>query len=367
MARLHALRFHPLDVALREPFGIATGTQHVAANVVVELELDDGSVGLGEAAPFPAVNGETQALVLAALPRLEPVLRGQPIASYRRIAAQLRELLADVPSALAAAETALLDALCRHARLSLWAFFGGAEPELTSDITIPTGSAEAAADAAERASRAGFHTLKVKVGGASLDADAARLHAIMQAAPRARLVLDANASYSAEAALSLLADMGRARERVALFEQPTAADDWDGLRRVAEGGRVLVAADESARSPRDVARLAASGCAQVINIKIMKCGLFAAWDMVATARAHALGLMVGGMVETELAMSTSACLAAGLGGFAFVDLDTPLFMAERPLEGGFQQVGPRLTVDAIEQGHGVRFSARTRNPAKLRL
>ena len=91
----------------------------------------------------------------------------------------------------------------------------------------------------------------------------------------------------------------------------------------------------------------------MINVKIMKSGVFEAWDMIRAAQAHGLGLMVGGMVETELAMTTSACLAAGIGGFTFVDLDTPLFMAARPLRGGFRQSGPRLRLDAIENGHGV--------------
>jgi hypothetical protein len=64
-------------------------------------------------------------------------------------------------------------------------------------------------------------------------------------------------------------------------------------------------------------------------------------------------MMIGGMVETELSMTTSACLAAGIGGFRFVDLDTPLFMSERPLVGGFAQQGPRLDLSGITLGHGV--------------
>src|SRR5690606_222384 len=50
----------PMSIELSEPFGIATGSQLCAANVLVRLGLSDGSCGLGEAAPFPAVSGETQ-------------------------------------------------------------------------------------------------------------------------------------------------------------------------------------------------------------------------------------------------------------------------------------------------------------------
>ncbi|HWA75580.1 MAG TPA: dipeptide epimerase [Polyangiaceae bacterium] len=357
MPRITDLTFSAFDVALREPFGIATGTQHIAQNVLVRLVLEDGSEGLGEAAPFPAVNGETQAAVLAALPDAKLAITGQPAERYRVVAHALREVLQEVPSARAAVETALLDALCKSAGISLWKFFGGAETSLMTDVTVPTGDPARAKHAAERAARDGFRTLKVKVGGSPLEVDLERLALVHQAAPNAELVLDANGSLNADTALELIERMGAAREQLVLFEQPTAAEDWDGLDAVGRNGHVPVAADESVRSAGDVARLAAARVVSVVNIKITKSGIMEAWDMIATARAHGLGLMVGGMVETELAMTTSACLAAGIGGFRFVDLDTPLFMAERPLEGGFRQVGPHLALNEIALGHGVRYSA----------
>ncbi len=61
------------------------------------------------------------------------------------------------------------------------------------------------------------------------------------------------------------------------------------------------------------------------------------------------------MVETELSMTTSACLAAGVGGVRYIDLDTPLFLGPRPLRGGFAQTGPQLELGAISRGHGVDY------------
>lgn len=350
---LRALRFSPLNVPLREPFGIATGAQVVAQNVLVELELADGTVGLGEAAPFPAVSGETQEAVLSALPDLARALTGTDAARYRVLSAAAREALGDVPSALAAVETALFDALCKRARLSLWSFFGGAEPKLLTDITIPTGDVEHASRAAERARLDGFRCLKIKIGGGSLDADVARVLAVHAAAPEAELILDANAALTAGQALDVLSALGPARSRVALFEQPTARDDLDGLAEVERKGRTPVCADESARGARDVAALAKRGACSYVNIKTAKAGVVEAWEMIATARSHGLGLMVGGMVETELSMTASACLAAGVGGVRFVDLDTPLFMGPRPLRGGFRQSGPELDLTHVTAGHGV--------------
>lgn len=346
----------PLDIELSEPFGIATGAQLVARNALVTLRLSDGTVGIGEAAPFPAVSGETQSAVLSALSEARPALLGLAAGRFRLAASIAREALPDVPTARAAFESALLDAICRRAQLSLWSFFGGAEPMLLSDITITTGSAEAAEAAARRASAAGFRTLKVKVGGASFDHDRARLAAIAQAAPGAELVLDANASLSAEAALELLSALGAARSRVTLFEQPCAKLDFDGLRQVRERAGTRVAADESAGSASDVLRLALERAVDVINIKTMKSGLVEALDMIAVARAAGLGLMIGGMVESKLSMTVSACLAAGVGGFEFVDLDTPWFMKNAPVAGGWLEQGAALRVDQISLGHGVTSS-----------
>ena len=352
----------PLDIELSEPFGIATGAQHVAANVLVTLTLSDGTTGTGEAAPFPAVNGETQSAVLGALATAASSLAGLDALRFRPAVGVAEHALRGTPSALAAFESALLDALCRRSGVSLWSFFGGAQKELISDITIPTGSAEHASAAATRAVRAGFATLKVKVGGVSFDHDRARLDAIVEAAPNGRLVLDANASLSADAALALLDALGHAKGQVLLFEQPTAKHDLDGLRRVREHGGVPVAADESACSAADVLMLVEARAVDVINIKTMKCGILEAMDMIAIARAAGLGLMIGGMVESKLSMTVSACLAAGQGGFSFVDLDTPWFLENAPFVGGWVEAGATLRLDQIASGHGVSRRELTLGP-----
>ena len=72
-----------------------------------------------------------------------------------------------------------------------------------------------------------------------------------------------------------------------------------------------------------------------------------------TASAARLGLMIGGNVESTLAMTTSACFAAGQGGFQYIDLDTPLFMAENPFQGGMIYESARIDLSQIEAGHGV--------------
>jgi L-Ala-D/L-Glu epimerase len=350
---IRALAVEPLDIALHAPFGIAGGTQDIARNLLVAVELADGTHGYGEAAPFPVFNGETQDLARAAVEAARTTVEGADAHEWRRIAAALHGAIGPVGSAQCAIETAVLDALTRHAGMPLWAFFGGAGTSLETDMTVTTGSVEQAADAARAIAGRGIRTIKIKIGGGGIGLDVERVRAIHAAAPDAPLILDGNGSYTADYALELMALLQQTSVPIALLEQPVPRDDWEGLLQVARWAGAPVAADESLASAADALRIAQERAAQVINIKLMKCGIAEALDIAAVARAAGLGLMIGGMVESILAMTVSACFAAGQGGFSFVDLDTPLFMAEDPFEGGMVYQGGRIDLSSIQSGHGV--------------
>jgi L-alanine-DL-glutamate epimerase-like enolase superfamily enzyme len=118
---------------------------------------------------------------------------------------------------------------------------------------------------------------------------------------------------------------------------------------------VAICADESARSAADVLHLIREGAVDAVNIKPMKSGVVESLAIWEVATAAGLDLMIGGMLESVLAMSFSVHFAAGLGGFEYVDLDTPMFIAEHPFAGGFEQDGARLSVARVEAGHGVRI------------
>lgn len=354
LPRITHLESRPLDIPLSEPFGIAGGAQQIAENLLVEVGLEGGALGIGEAAPFPAFNGETRADAERVLAAARERLIGLEAATWRAASRAAGAVLCAAPSALCAFETALLDAFTRSLGISLFAFFGGAEPELVSDVTLTTGSAEQAEAQAARAYARGFRTLKAKVGGVPLTHDLERLSRAAAVAPDAAFILDANASLRPEEAIRMVRALGALRDRVILFEQPTGAKNLTGMRAVRESG-VRVAADESATTLADLERVIEAEAADVVNVKIMKSGVVNALDMAYGARAAGLELMIGGLVESRLAMSTSACLAGGVGGFTFVDLDTPLFIAEDPFKGGFADDWPKLGLGAIERGHGVLY------------
>jgi L-Ala-D/L-Glu epimerase len=352
---IQAIEARRLDVPMRKAFGIAGGAQEVARNVLVELTLTSGVRGWGEAAPLPPFNGETQDDALAAIVRATPSLLGADVRGWRALGERIQDAAAPSASAACALETAAIDALARARGTSLRVFFGGAEEELVTDITITTGTVEDAAREAREFEA--FTTLKIKVGGKpghDVDLDVARVLAVHGARPDARLLLDANGGLSVREAIHLAHALTSRGVVPELFEQPVAAGDWDALAEVRRESKLPIAIDESLTRPEDVVAAHRAGAADAANVKIMKSGIAGALDIVAAACACGMLPMIGGMVETRVAMGTSACLAAGLGGFAFIDLDTPLFLAEDPFEGGCTYDAQRLILRAIDAGHGCR-------------
>ncbi len=353
---IRSVHVTPLDIPLVSPFGISRGSLQAANNVLVAVGLEDGSMGHGEAAPFPAYNGETQAGALAVLRDAAPALVGRDAQDWRILGAELRAAPGPARgSAVCALETALLDACGRRSGLPLWRHFGGVGTELETDMTVTTGTAREAAEAARAIRARGIRSIKVKVGGpGGVEADLERISAILEAAPGSPLILDGNAGIGREEAGRLARGLRERGITPALVEQWLPRDDLEGMRAFRSETGWKVAADESVSSAADALRVARSGAADVLNIKLMKAGLGEALEVVSVARREGLGLMIGGNVESILAMTVSACFAAGLGGFEFADLDTPLFMASNPFEGGYDLLGARVSVAHLGAGHGVR-------------
>jgi L-alanine-DL-glutamate epimerase-like enolase superfamily enzyme len=353
--RIRSFDIARLDIPLFSPFGIAGGAQAVANNVLATVTLEDGTRGYGEAAPLPPYNGETQADALRALEPARTWLVGRDARDWRRMGEEQRRQAPVVSgSAVCALETALLDAVTRHDGMPLWQVFGPRPTALETDMTVTTGSAEEAAAGARDIRARGIRTIKVKVGGPGGPAkDLARVRAIHEVAPDSPLVLDGNAGLDRAAAAELVRGLKTAGIAPALLEQWLPKQDLAGMRALGAESGWLVAADESVTSKAEAERVVAERAAGVINIKLMKAGLAVAHDIVTVAQANGVGLMIGGNVESVLTMSTSACFAAGCGGFTFADLDTPLFLAENPFEGGYVLDGGTIRLERIRAGHGV--------------
>jgi L-alanine-DL-glutamate epimerase-like enolase superfamily enzyme len=295
---------------LSAPFRISRGVKTEAVVVVAEIRRD-GHVGRGECVPY-ARYGETPESVVAQIESL-------PAAEFSRD--ELQQLLPP-GAARNAVDCALWDLEAKRSGRSIGDLLGRpALRTITTAVTVSLDEPDAMAAATRRIADAPL--IKVKV-----DASRPRevIEAVVREAPRSRLIVDPNESWSFELLRDLqpfLRDTGT----VALVEQPLHAEAdavLDSFRPL-----VPICADESLHDSADLARLQSRY--QVVNIKLDKTGgLTEALRLFAQARERGLGVMVGCMVCTSLGIAPALHLATTAD---FVDLDGPWWLSKDREQG----------------------------------
>lgn len=301
-------------------FSISRGSKTEAEVVVVELE-NAGRRGRGEAVPYRRF-GETTESVLA---QIEDVA-GEVASGLDRLG-----LLARLPPGAArnAVDLALWDLTAKTLGEPVWKLAGLRPPSpVKTAFTISLDTPEAMAEAARR--EAGRPLLKLKIGGPN---DLARVEAVRAAAPRTRLILDANEGLSFDDLIRLVPDLHRLG--VLMIEQPLPQAEDEALK--AYDGPILLCADESLHTRAELA--ACVGRYAMVNVKLDKTGgLTEAIAVIDEAKALGLQFMIGCMVATSLAVAPAMLLTPGA---AFVDLDGPLLLA-KDREPGLRVTGSIL-------------------------
>lgn len=291
---------------LAEPFTISRGTRTSAEVVVVEIERE-GRRGRGECVPYPRY-GES---VDSVLDQIETIRSGFARQLERSV---LQELL-PAGAARNALDCALWDLEAKAAKERAWQLAGVPMPSaMTCAFTLSLSDPDAMYSAAAR--HAALPLLKMKVGR---DGVLDRVRAVVNAAPGARLIVDANESWTGETLTALLPEL--AELGVALIEQPLPAGEDQCLVDIEHA--VPLAADESCHTVADLTALA--GRYDVVNIKLDKTGgLTGALALMNGAKGSGLRIMVGCMVGTSLAMAPALLIGSGA---EFIDLDGPLLLA----------------------------------------
>jgi len=307
-------------VPLREPFVISLGVIDSADVVLVEIETDDGITGHGEGAATPFVTGETSETVLGAIELFKPAFIGQSPFAIEHLHQEMDRILVGNGSAKAALDIALYDIMAKVAGVPLYRFLGGVENEVETDMTIGLDDPAKMASKAARLVAEGYRQIKVKAGSDD-GHDRLAIELIRAAAPKAHLKVDANQGWTVAQALKMLnhyAGFG-----VDAVEQPVPAWDVDGLELVRAGSPIPIMADESCFIPHDASRIVRAQAADVINIKLMKCGgIYPALQINAIAEAAGVKCMVGCMLESRLSISAGAHLVAARPNIIYADLDS---------------------------------------------
>ena len=308
---IESIRIHQTKIPLKTPYKLSRryGTLTDTRPVILEVVCDDGTVGLGETDPVALFTGETTETVVAVLLYdLAPHLIGADPTNIAEIHAIMDGCIRDMHVAKAAVDMACHDLLGKAAGMPLAVLLGGRRrTELPIMGSIGGGSPEENAREARDMTARGYRSLMVKIGGDPVE-DAARTIAIDDALNgEIPLIPDANQGWDAHTALNYLKRVDGCR--IDLLEQPVAASDIEGLRRIKDSTDVLLSADESLLSLEHAKILIEKQAVDVFSVKVSKNGgVFRSRQIIELAGHFGIAILFNSMIEEGISQAASFAL-----------------------------------------------------------
>jgi o-succinylbenzoate synthase len=225
------------SLPLASPLETAHGTIRHREGYLLQTNVGE-MTGLGEATPLA---GWTESNA-ACRDRLEAAVETAESGDYERAVRDLE--VAQAPAASHGFTTALYDAMARRENTSLadWLADGRCADTVPVHATIGADDPNSTVEAVQSAAMAGFDTVKLKVGTASVDADIERVRAVREAFSGLAIRLDANGAWTRQQAATVIETL--APLDIAYLEQPVPGDELQALADLA-GGSVPIAVDES--------------------------------------------------------------------------------------------------------------------------
>ncbi len=328
-------------IALRHPFVTALRRTEAVEYVRLLLRTETGLEAAGSAPATQAVTGET-------LDSIEQRLRNTILPAIMNRPLDLDALLNNVRnccrgsgSAKAAADTALHFLAAAEKGIPLFRMLGADRPaSLQTAVTVSLDTPESMRDKAAEAWHSGMHILKIKVGGND-GYDVQRIRAVAAAVPDASLLVDANQAWDAAATMIFIEAVSDLD--IALIEQPVAADDLEALAKITAYSPFPILADEAVFTAEDAQNVLEMRAADLINIKLMKCGGIAeAQKIVTLCRRYDTRCMLGSMLEGPESITAALHLAAAYPDiFEWIDLDSPLLYDRIPEDLPFTMTANR--------------------------
>ncbi len=325
-----------MTVPLHTPFVTALRRTETLETTVVEVVDADGHRGFGEAPQVWRVTGESLASAAACLSGpLADVVRGRNPDDLVPLLQGVQAAVVGNHGAKAAMDGALHDLAAQRAGLSLPRFLGTTTHRVATDVTVSAGEVAALGATAQLRVADGFTVLKLKVG-TDAATDVERIQAVRRAVgPDVRLRVDANQGWTVKEAIRAIRMLEDAEVDLEFIEQPVAAADRAGMARVTAAVDTPVMADESVFGVRDLAEVISLGAADLVNVKLAKCGgLHVAKTLLGLADAHGVGTIVGSMMEGPIGVGTAAALVAAHGTTYVSDLDAAWWAEASPVHGG---------------------------------
>jgi L-alanine-DL-glutamate epimerase-like enolase superfamily enzyme len=336
-------RIYKLSIPMY-PFRIATGTMYHAQNLFIRVETDGGQTGVGECSAFPMITGETQATCYEMAKDFARLWKGKEALDIEGRLKDLDDFTAFNSTVKSAFDMSLYDLAAKKEGVPLYKYLKGNKKPLETDLTIGIDEPEVMAGKAQEFKKKGFRILKIKLGKDG-KTDLLRIQMIRKAVGDSiRLRIDANQGWDFGTAKEALIQMGM--YDIEFCEQPMRQWNDHHLPELRKISPIKIMADESVFNHHDARRLILAGACDYVNIKFSKSGGIAeALRINQVCESHGVACMMGGMLESRLALTAFAHFALSQNNIQFYDMDTSLLGHKvDPVAGGVQFKGYLLEV-----------------------
>ena len=337
------IRIYKYSIPIR-PFSIATGTMHEAQNTLIRIYTEDGHCGIGECSAFPMITGETQASCFELAREFATLWKAKDAGAMEERMEELNNFIAFNSTIKSAFDMALFDLAAKNANQPLFRFLGGEKRPMETDLTIGIDEPAKMAEMAGKFIRDGVTMIKIKLGKNAKE-DVERVRQIREAiGPDTSLRLDANQGWDYESAAFALQET--VKYDIQFCEQPMRRRDDDKLPGLRENSPIKIMADESVFDHFDALRLIKANACDYVNIKFAKSGgIGEAIKINAVCEQNGIGCMMGGMLESRIALTAFAHFASAHENIRFYDMDTCLLgHLLDPVKGGVRFNGFRLVL-----------------------
>ena len=304
------------------PFTIATGTMYYAQNIFIRMHTDEGLTGVGECSAFPMITGETQATCFAMAKDFTLLWKDKDALDIETRMNELYAFAAHNNTAKSAFDMALYDINAQHAALPLYKFLGGSnKKQLLTDVTVGINEPTQMAFTAKNFVEQGASILKIKLGK-NVQHDIAAINLIAEKiGDSIKLRVDANQGWSYDEAVYVLTALKDFN--VEFCEQPMRRYNDHLLPLLKKISPIRIMADESVFDHYDAARLIEAGACDYVNIKFAKSGgILEAQKINAVCEKANIKCMMGGMLESRVALTALAHFATAFDNIYFYDMDT---------------------------------------------
>lgn len=325
-----------MNMALTRPYTIAFETTSAVENVFLEIELSDGTLGIGAASPSMHVLHESMEDIITNLqsPKLQQWI-GKDIRQFMALIGAARELFPNHPATRAAIDIALHDAFGKYLGIPIVEFYGRQHETLPTSVTIGIMDIESTLSEAAGYKTLGFSVLKIKTG-LQVEEDIERCFKLRERfGSYFTIRADANQGYTAaETRKFIEATRPLGLE---LVEQPLPAGEEAELSALPAEMRAIIACDESLMNAVSALELSHPPAAcSIFNIKLMKCGgILGAFEIANIAKSANIALFWGCFDESIASIAAALHAAFACKHTRYLDLDGSLDLAEDLVKGGF--------------------------------